>query len=272
MALEGYLLDWLSLLARWAHLAAGIAWIGSSFYLAWLEERGEPARDPQLSGEPWFKWAAYWTWITGFMLLVIVHYLGAGAAAVGIGLGSLVAGLAAYEALCRSPLGKNDTALGAALFVLLAAIAWALCQVFGGRGAFIHYGAILGTIMAGNIGHVIVPGQRRMAEALRAGREPDPRDGLSIRQRNLHNSYFTLPVLFTMISSHHAASFAHRWNWLVLVALTLAGVLIRVWFVLRHKGSAPAWILAAGIAFILGAIFLVAPGLEPIPGQSTSPK
>jgi uncharacterized membrane protein len=137
--------------------------------------------------------------------------------------------------------------------------AWGLTKVFSGRGAFIHYGAILGTIMAANVAHVIIPGQGRMVQAMREGREPDAKDGLAGKQRSVHNTYFTLPVLFVMISNHYAGVFGHRWGWLALVALTLAGALIRVWFVLRHKGRAPAWVWVLGLVFIFVGIFLISP-------------
>ena len=143
--------------------------------------------------------------------------------------------LVVYEALCRSPLGRNDLALSAILLVLLCVLAWGLTRIFSGRGAFIHYGAILGTIMVGNVAHAIIPGQRRMVRAMSEGRTPDPKDGLVGKQRSVHNTYFTLPVVFTMISNHYAMSFGHRLAWLVLVLLTLAGALVRVWFVMRHK-------------------------------------
>src|SRR5256714_9416629 len=145
------------------------------------------------------------------------------------------------------------------MFALLGFAAWGLTRIFSGRGAFIHYGAILGTIMVANVAHVIIPGQRRMVQAMQAGREPDPRDGLMGKQRSVHNTYFTLPVVFTMISNHYAMTFAGRWSWLILVLLTLAGALVRVWFVIRHKRRAPAWVLAAGIAFFALAMGLAAP-------------
>src|SRR5205814_1527514 len=201
--MEAYLLDWVNLLVRWAHVIVGVAWIGASFYFIWLDDHLEPSRDPRLAGElwaihgggfyraekyklgpaqlaatlHWFKWEAYWTWITGFALLVLMYYVNAEpylidpavmpsstAAAIGIGIATLVIGLGIYEGLFRSPLSEG--VLAAVLFVLLAATAWGLTQIFSGRGAFIHYGAILGTIMGANVLHVINPGQRRMVRAV----------------------------------------------------------------------------------------------------------
>jgi uncharacterized membrane protein len=299
--LEAYLLEWLNLLLRWAHVVVGIAWIGASFYFIWLDNHLEPAKDPKLAGElwavhgggfyraekfrlapaelpktlHWFKWEAYWTWITGFALLAAMYYGNAQlylidpqvmplskAAAIGISLGSLVVGLAVYEGLCRSPLARNDTLLSAVLFALLALLAWGLTQFFSGRGAFIHYGAILGTIMVGNVAHVIIPGQRRMVRAMSEGREPEPKDGLMGKQRSVHNTYFTLPAVFAMISNHYAMTFGHRWGWLVLVALTLAGALVRVWFVMRHKGRAPAGVWILGVLCVAAAAFIASPRIE----------
>ncbi len=301
--MEAYLLDWLSLLLRWAHLVVGIAWIGASLYFIWLDNsletpRRAEDRDRGVAGElwavhgggfyhaqkyrlspptlperlHWFKWEAYWTWITGFALLVLIYYVKAetylvdpavmalsNAQAIGIGLASLIVGLAVYEGLCRSPLGRNDAALAGVLFLLLAAAAWGLTLVFSGRGAYIHYGAILGTIMVGNVANVIIPGQRELVRAKQEGREPDPRHAIAGKQRSVHNTYFTLPVLFVMISGHYAMTFGSRWNGLVLVALTVSGALIRVWFVMRHKGGAPAWPLVAGIVILLAVAALLAP-------------
>jgi uncharacterized membrane protein len=144
----------------------------------------------------------------------------------------------------------------------MTAAAWGLTRIFSGRGAFIHYGAILGTIMVANVAHIIIPGQRRMVQAMQAGREPDPRDGLMGKQRSVHNTYFTLPVVFTMIANHYATVFGHRWNWLALIVLTVAGALVRVWFVMRHKGRAPAWVWIAGALCFIAAAGLVAPRQE----------
>ncbi len=300
--MEGYLLDWLNLLVRWAHIVVAIAWIGASFYFIWLDDNLEASGEAELAGElhaihgggfyrvqkyrlapgvlprqlHWFKWEAYWTWITGLILLVLIYYVGAelylvdpavmklsNAAAIGVGLGSILLGLVVYEGLCRSPLAKNEMIFSLVIFILLAFAAWGLTQVFSGRGAFIHYGAILGTIMVANVLHVIIPGQRELVQAREEGREPDPRYALAGKQRSLHNTYFTLPVIFTMIAGHYAMTFGSRWNWLVLVALTLAGALIRLWFVQRHKGRAPAWIWIAGVAVVMAIGWLMAPKAQP---------
>ena len=292
------MLDWLTLLARWAHVVVAIAWIGASFYFIWLDNHLEKASEPQFAGElfaihgggfyraqkyrlapenlpstlHWFKWEAYWTWITGFALLVLVYYVNAEVflidaevmplsqgGAIGIGLASLVAGLAVYEGLCRSPLRNSDAGIALAILVFFALVAWALAQVFSGRGAFIHFGAILGTIMAGNVAHIIIPGQRELVRAKQEGREPDAKYALAGKQRSVHNTYFTLPVIFTMISNHHAMTFGHAWNWLVLIAMALAGALVRLWFVGRHKGAAPAWTLVAGLLLVGVVIVALVP-------------
>ena len=301
--MEAYLLDWLTLVARWAHIVVAIAWIGASLYFIWLDNPLEAPKDAgladaELAGElyaihgggfyraqkyrlappqlpktlHWFKWEAYWTWITGFALLVLVYYvhpelylidpavmkLSTGSA-IGIGLASLVVGLAVYEGLCRSPLSRNEWLFAIALFLFLAGTAWGLTHVFSGRGAFLHFGAILGTIMAGNVAHVIIPGQRELVRAKQEERLPDETYAIRGRQRSIHNTYFTLPVIFAMISGHHAMTFGHSWNWLVLIALTLAGGLVRLWFVARHNGRPPAWTLALGILLMVATFVLLAP-------------
>jgi uncharacterized membrane protein len=267
-----YVLEWFGLLLRWAHAAAAIAWIGAAFYFFWRDRHPDSAAGAQAGGEAWIKWEAYGTWITGFFLLCVIYYARAElyliepsvlpmskATAIGLGLGTLVVGLALYEGLCRSPLVANDAALVTALVVLLAAAAWGLCQVFGGRGAFIHYGALLGTLMVGNVAHVILPCQRRMAAALAAGRAPDAKDLAQARLRSAHNTYLALPTLFTMLSSHYAVAFEVRWNWLALVAMTAAGVLLRAAWVARHEGRSGVWPLLLGTGLALAPALFLAP-------------
>jgi uncharacterized membrane protein len=296
--MDAHLIDFLSLLLRWLHIIAGIAWIGSSFYFIWLDNSLEPpaegseARKKGVSGElwavhgggfynpqkyavapaslperlHWFKWEAYTTWLSGTALLVVVYWLRAqtmmidgGVAqltpwqAIGIGAASMVGSWFVYDALCRSPLGRRDGLLGAVIFALLALLAWALHQWLGGRAAFMHVGTAIGTIMVANVFFVIIPGQKKIVEAMRAGGLPDPIHGLRGKQRSVHNNYFTLPVLFIMISNHYASTYGHPHAWAILVLMMAAGVSIRHFFNRRHKGVL-AWQYPALGAVLLGAV------------------
>lgn len=292
--MDPYVVEWLNLILRWAHMIVGIAWVGASFYFIWLDNHLHKPLDPAdaakgIGGEVWavhgggfytakkftlapatlppelhwFKWEAYTTLVTGFFLLCLVYYYGAEVAlidpsvmeltrpeAIGLGLVALVAGWLVYDALCRSAFGQDDAILGGLLFLYCAGAAWALCHVFSGRGAYIHFGAMLGTIMALNVYFVIIPGQRELVKAKEEGRTPDPKFGLMGRQRSVHNTYFTLPVLFTMISNHYAGLYGHEWNWVLLLMISVAGALVRVWFVQRHKGNANPLVLAAGLVML----------------------
>ena len=219
----------------------------------------------------WFKWEAYITWITGMFLLILVYWYGAevylvdrsvadltATAAIGIAVLFLIGGWLVYDLLCKTSLGKNDNAFSAVLLVLITLLAYGLCQLFSGRGAYIHFGAVLGTIMVANVFFVIIPGQRRMVDAAALGQPPNPEDGIKAKQRSVHNTYFTLPVLFVMTSNHYAMTFAHEYNWLILVAISLAGALIRVYFVARHKGkTSPVPIVVAGLILLLVAAAIV---------------
>ena len=242
---------------------------GGGFYHAQKYRVAPPALPETLH---WFKWEAYSTWLSGMFLLLLIYWYGASIylidpavaalsapQAAAIGAASLVAGWLVYDFLCKSPLGRNERALAAVLLVLTALLAWGLCRLFSGRGAYIHYGAVLGTIMVANVYFVIIPGQRRMVEAAERGALPDPADGIRAKQRSVHNTYFTLPVLFVMTSNHFALTYNSTYNWLVLVAISLAGALLRVWFVARHKGRPSPWLLAAAAALLLA----VAAGLAP---------
>jgi uncharacterized membrane protein len=229
----------------------------------------------------WFKWEAYVTWLSGTALLVIVYWLRAqammvdplvsgltGAQAVGVGAASMAASWFAYDMLCRSPVGRSGPAMAAVTFALLTLLAWELTRLLGGRAAFIHVGASIGTIMAANVFFVIIPGQRRMVEAMRSGGAPDPADGLRGKQRSVHNNYFTLPVVFIMISNHYAATYGHPQAWAVLALMGAAGVSIRHFFNRRHKGVL-AWRYLALAAVLLGAVAAwTAPRVQPLPPVS----
>jgi uncharacterized membrane protein len=245
---------------------------GGAFYHAQKYLVAPPALPKSLH---WFYWEAYTTFLSGFFLLCLLYYVQAQLylidpavaalsrpEAIAIGVAFIVGGWLVYDGLCRTPLARHDLAIGLVLAVLLSVAAWGLCHVFSGRGAFIQFGAMLGTIMVANVFFVIIPGQRTMVRALQEGREPDPLPGLRGKLRSTHNTYFTLPVLFTMISNHYAMTFGARYNWLVLIALSAAGVLIRVYFVNRHSAherngrtsplpAALAALLLAGVAFAL---------------------
>ncbi|MBD8529084.1 MULTISPECIES: urate hydroxylase PuuD [unclassified Massilia] len=220
----------------------------------------------------WFKWEAYSTWLSGFALLFIVYYLNAQAMmvdrsvadlssgqAVGIGLGSLVVSWLVYDLLCKSPLGKHDLAFGAVIFVFLVAASYVLTHLLSGRAAYLHIGAMIGTIMVANVAHVIIPGQRKMVNAMMAGQKPDPVYGIRAKQRSVHNNYFTLPVLFLMISNHYAMTYRHEHAWAVLAVIMAAGVLIRHFFNLRHKGRIEWKYPAAGVALLAVLAVLIAP-------------
>ena len=222
---------------------------GGGFYHA-QKYRVAPATLPATLH--WFYWEAYATFLSGLFLLGLLYYARPAvylidpqvaaltdAAAVGIGAGSLIGGWVIYDALCRR-LERRPALLGALIACLCTAAAYGLCHVFSGRGAFLQFGAMLGTMMVANVYFVIIPGQREMERAKREGREPDPLAGRRGKMRSVHNTYFTLPVLFAMISNHYALTFGARYNWLVLLAVSAAGALIRVYFVLRHTSAARA--------------------------------
>jgi uncharacterized membrane protein len=220
----------------------------------------------------WFKWEAYATWLSGFALLLIVYYFNAPAMmidksvadlnstqAIGVGLGALLIGWVVYDLLCRSPLGQRDGLLGIVMYLLIVGAAYLLSTLLGGRAAYLHVGAMIGTMMVGNVLMQIIPGQRKLVEAMKLGKSPDPMHGKRAKQRSVHNNYFTLPVLFIMISNHYAMTYSHAYNWLVLAAIMAAGVLIRHFFNLRHKGRIVWGYPAAGVALLLAVAFAIAP-------------
>jgi uncharacterized membrane protein len=183
-------------------------------------------------------------------------------------LSALIAGWLIYDALCRTPLGRNERVLAAVLAIVTAGEAWGLCQLFSGRGAFMLFGSALGTIMVANVLFVIIPGQRELVLAKQQGRDLNPAFGLRGKQRSVHNTYFTLPVLFVMISNHYAMTYGARYNWLVLIAISFAGACIRAWFVARHnparrRGYAAALPAALGVLTLTGLVVALAPSSGP---------
>jgi uncharacterized membrane protein len=281
------------------HLITGIAWIGASFYFVWLDNSLAPPEDAAdsdkgVGGElwavhgggfyvvrkfrvaphtlpktlHWFKWEAYWTWISGFSLLVVMYYLGAGTylvrpgaqalspvAAVALSVVLIAVGWIFYDQLCKRLGLEREAWIAVAMVAFVALVAWVLSQVFSGRGLYIQIGAMLGTIMVANVAHVIIPAQRRLVAAKKDGVAPDPLDGLRGKQRSVHNNYFTLPVLFLMISNHYPVTYAHPYGWLVLIAIVLLAAYVRHFFNLRHRRRT-VW--AIPITAALGAIALAA--------------
>ncbi|MDR5653742.1 urate hydroxylase PuuD [Ruixingdingia sedimenti] len=202
----------------------------------------------------WFKWESYSTWLSGFALLVLVYYLGAEFylidpavmdlpvwGAVAISAGSLVFGWIAYDLICKSRLGEDNTRLMIGLYVLLLLVAWGYAQVFTGRAALLHLGAFTATVMSANVFMVIIPNQKIVVADLRAGRVPDARYGRIAKQRSTHNNYLTLPVLFLMLSNHYPMVFATRWNWLIAGLVFLMGVTIRHFFNTMHARKGRPW-------------------------------
>jgi uncharacterized membrane protein len=291
------LIPWLELALRWLHVVTGIAWIGASFYFIWLDGNLRPAEgNPLVAGElwavhgggfyhnqkylvtpaqlpphlHWFKYEAYFTWISGFLLLAVVYYLGADAflidraklvltpaEAIAISLMFLAGGWLVYDGLCRSPLGRNGRVFGAMWFLALTAAAYALTRIFSDRAAFLHVGAIIGTAMVANVFLIIIPNQKKVVATMLAGGTPEARLGQQAKQRSLHNNYMTLPVILCMISNHFPMLFGNPLNWLVLAILSIAALMVRHFFNLRHRGVLKwelpvaalfVFVLAAGIA------------------------
>jgi uncharacterized membrane protein len=229
----------------------------------------------------WFYWEAYSTWLSGVFLLALLYYAQAEIylidprvahltqpAAIGISLAFIIGGWLVYDLLCRSPLARRSIWLGAAVALLLGGAAFALCHLLSGRGAYIQFGAMLGTLMAANVFFVIIPGQREMVRAKQQGRAPEPQAAVRGKQRSVHNTYFTLPVLFTMISNHYALTFGADRNWLVLIAISAAGLLIRMYFVARHKrhergGRTSPWTALLGLVILAATAAALAPRTSP---------
>ena len=306
--METYLQDWMSLLLRWAHFITGVAWIGASFYFNWLENHLERQHsEGAIAGDlwavhgggfyylqkyqvaperlpaklHWFKWEAYFTWITGFLLLFTVYYWNArifmvdsrvadlsSLQAVMIGLASLVLSWLFYDGLCRSPLARKQALATLLIFAWFALLSWLLSQYLSGRAAFIHIGAAIGTIMVANVFFVIIPAQQDLVDAVKEQRKPDAQKGKNALTRSRHNNYFTLPVLFIMISNHYAGTYAHSANWLVLLVISVAGVGIRHWFNMRHLEKHSALVLPLALLILAALVVALRPQIKPGPDSS----
>jgi len=220
----------------------------------------------------WFYWESYWTWMSGFALFALLYLFNAhtylidkrvhdwsAPAAITGALCFLAGGWLVYDQICRRFGRKADGSIGhdgrvlGMLAVVIAVAAWGACQLFAGRAAFLIIGAMMATMMSANVFFWIIPGQKQVIEDMRAGRPVDPVFGQRGKQRSVHNTYFTLPVLIAMLSNHYGMLYGHAWNWLVLIALMLVGALVRTWFVKRHKGV-NAWPLLVAVAALLAVL------------------
>ena len=221
----------------------------------------------------WFKWESYSTWLTGFAMLVLVYYLGGELYLIDrtvldipvwqgvlISLASLIFGWIAYDQICKSRFGDDNTRLMIGLFVILVGMAYFYTSVFSGRAALLHLGAFTASIMSGNVFFTIMPNQRIVVADLKAGRTPDAKYGKIAKQRSTHNNYLTLPVIFLMLSNHYPLAFATDYNWLIASLVFLMGVTIRHYFNSVHarKGS-PHWTWAATVLLFLIIAWLSSP-------------
>lgn len=300
---EGHLTEWLNIVVRVMHITFGIAWIGASFYFVFLENalnRTENVRD-ELAGNlwavhgggfyylekykvapkeipkhlHWFKYEAYFTWLSGFCLLFIVYYFNASAflidknvfdttplTAISIGVSSFIVAWVIYDLLCKSPLIKSMTVFTIIGFGLLAGFAYFYSHVFSARAAFIHFGAMIGSLMVANVFFVIIPSQKAMVKAAKEGSFLNPQLGKNALRRSLHNNYFTLPVLFVMVSNHFPSTFGYQYPWLILLIISLGAAGIKHYLNLRERKQYSVWVMPVSVIILLAAAFISAPKLN----------
>ncbi|VAW41530.1 FIG137887: membrane protein related to purine degradation [hydrothermal vent metagenome] len=298
--MEAHIIEWLNLSVRWVHMITGIAWIGASFYFIFLENNLNRTQNlrTELAGNlwavhgggfyylekykhspekipkdlHWFKWEAYFTGITGFILLFIVYYYNANLymidpniadisifQAVSIGIGTLLGGWIIYDLMCKSALVNKSKLFALVAFGLIIALTYGLNQLISAKAAYIHIGAMIGTIMVANVFFVIIPSQKTMVNAAIKGEKSDPTLGKKALTRSIHNNYMTLPVLFIMISNHFPSTFGHKNSWLVLAGLIIVGASIRHWFNLNGKGVKNYWILPFAISLLIILVIYTKP-------------
>jgi uncharacterized membrane protein len=305
---EAHMMEWLNIIVRLMHITFGIAWIGASFYFVFLENALNRTRDvrDELAGNlwavhgggfyylekykvapktipkhlHWFKYEAYFTWLSGFCLLFVVYYFNASAmlidknvmdmgagTGIAIGIGSFLVAWIIYDLLCKSPLKKNKVLFTLLSFAICVCFAYFYSKVFNNRAAYIHFGAMLGSIMVANVFFVIIPSQKAMVKAGKEGKPLDPQLGKNALFRSLHNNYLTLPVLFVMISNHFPSTFGNEYQWVVLSVITLGTAGVKHYLNLREKGQLSVWVMPASVIILLGAAFMTAPSK---PGACTS--
>ena len=297
---EGHFMEWLNIVVRLMHITFGIAWIGASFYFVFLENalnRTSNVRD-ELAGNlwaihgggfyylekykvapktiprhlHWFKYEAYFTWLSGFCLLFVVYYFNAhsilidknildisAGVAIGIGIGSFVIAWVLYDLLCKTPLVKKGPWFALVGFTAAVLFAWFYCQVFSARAAYTHFGAMLGTLMAANVFFVIIPAQKAMVKAATEGLPLNPQLGKNAGLRSLHNNYLTLPVLFVMISNHFPTTFGYEYPWVIVAIISLGTAGVKHYLNIKEKGQLSVWVLPASVLILLSAAYISAP-------------
>ncbi|OJT21439.1 hypothetical protein BO221_26840 [Archangium sp. Cb G35] len=302
--MSAFIHEWLNLLVRWVHVIAAIMWIGDSFLFMWLDSHltaPSRPREGAVVGELWmthsggfyevvkrkslaqgempdtlywFKWESYTTWISGFLLLIIVFHLNGASLlidpgvypltswqAIAISLGLLPVAYGVYELLWKTPLAKNNRVFAAVGFVLITGLAYVLTHLFSARGAFLQVGATLGTIMAANVFFRIIPAQRYMLAMTREGKPVDTTLGLRAKGRSIQNHYLTLPVLFTMISNHFPSTYGGSKPWLVLGLLFVVGAGLK--YVMNFRVNTPPLVWAGTGLAMVGVVFLTRPPPDP---------
>ncbi len=296
---EGHMREWMNIVVRLLHITFGIAWIGTSFYFVGLENSLDKENKREgIAGDlwsvhgggfyfiekykvapknmpkelHWFKYEAYFTWLSGFCLLFVVYYFNANSMLIDpnvwdvepwvgvlVGIGSLILGYAIYDLMSRTPLLKKPMLFGLVGFIIAVLFAYFYTQVFSARAAYIHFGALLGTCMAGNVFFCIIPAQKALVKAAKEGSYLDPWLGQFARMRSFHNNYFTMPVLFVMISNHFPSTFGHEWNWLILAAITLGTAGLKHYFNLREQGKMSTYVFPISLLILISVAFLSAP-------------
>lgn len=301
---EGHLMEWLNLSIRLMHITFGIAWIGASFYFVFLENalnRTENVRD-ELAGNlwaihgggfyylekykiapkeipkhlHWFKYEAYFTWLSGFCLLFVVYYFNASAllidknvlditpvTAVIIGISSFIVAWFIYDLLCKTSLVKKGIWFALVGTIIASAFAFFYTHIFSSRAAYIHFGAMMGTIMAANVFFVIIPAQKAMVKAARERKPLNPELGKNAGLRSLHNNYFTLPVLFVMISNHFPSTYGNKYSWLILVIISLGTAGVKHYLNLKEKKQYSIWVLPVSVIILFSAVVISAPSENP---------